>query len=173
MWIVEQLHSWDFWIGVRCNVMQYDGPTKIWTINVFAEKCIWCMLCAGKVCEEGTEMVTMPDFTETELPDVENRIREGLFELREGGSFTPLSVQFTVTNAVRVIISVIPGDVVEVWPLLDKCCGIFSLALWWWLFLCIQGFVGEIMTESLPALRINFYIIFFIEDQLAQASFTL
>ena len=72
------------------------------------------MLCAGKVCEEGTEMVTMPDFTETELPDVENRIREGLFELREGGSFTPLSVQFTVTNAVRVIISVNPGDVVQV-----------------------------------------------------------
>ena len=72
------------------------------------------MLCAGKECEEGTEMVTMPDFTETELPDVENRIREGLFELREGDSFTPLSVQFTVTNAVRVIISVNPGDVVEV-----------------------------------------------------------
>ena len=72
------------------------------------------MLCAGKVCEEGTETLTMPDFVETELPDAENRIREGLFELPEKESFTPLSVQFSVINAVRIIISVNPGDVVQV-----------------------------------------------------------
>ena len=106
------------------------------------------MLCAGIPCEEGTEMVTMPDFVETELPDAENRIREGLFELPEKESFTPLSVQFSVINAVRIIISVNPGDVVEVWPFIDECCGIVISVLWWWLFPCMLGLGGKLWINA-------------------------
>jgi len=56
----------------------------------------------------------MIDFQETELPDSTKRQREGLFELLSKEFFTPMSVRFRVTNAVRVIIYTIPGGEVEV-----------------------------------------------------------
>jgi len=75
---------------------------------------LFCILCVARPCEEGARPLAIGDFRETELPDSTNRLREGLFELLSKEFFTPMSVRFRVTNAVRVIISTIPGGEVEV-----------------------------------------------------------